>query len=104
MRWICPHEERYVRLAYNTQFHGAETIRKGEQGSFPNVVVTIRILRTKLQDCKKGNKRLVKAMVEQNQLITTMLQNVAGLQRKINFGYQLTEAEGSRKNSHKNNK
>ena len=104
MHRICPHEERYVRPTYNTQRHGAETVGKGEQESFPDAVATIRILRAKLQDCKEENKRLVKSMVEQNQLITTMLQNVAGLQRKINFGYQLTEAEGSRKKSQKNNK
>ena len=104
MHRICPLEERYVRPAYNTQRHGAETVGKGEQESFLDAAVTIRMLRTKLWDCKEENKILVKAMVEQNQLITTMLQNVAGLQRKLNFGYQLTEAEGSRKNSHKNNK
>ena len=39
-------------------------------------------------------------MVEQNQFITTMLQNVVGLQRMINSGYQLTGEEGSRKNFH----
>ena len=78
---ICPHEERYVRLDYNTQRHGDETVGKGEQESFPDAVATIRILRTELHNCKEENKRLVKAMGEQNQLITTMLQNVADLQR-----------------------
>ena len=66
MRRICPHEERYVRPAYNTQHCGAETVGKGEQESFPDAAVTIRISRTELQDCKEENKRLVKAMVEQN--------------------------------------
>ena len=42
-------------------------------------------------------------MVEQNQLITAMLHNVASLQRQINSGHQLTEAKESRKNSHKKN-
>ena len=100
---ICTHEERYVRPTYNTQRHGAKTIGKGEQESFPYAAVTIRILRTELQDCKQEKKRLVKAMVEQNQFITTMLQNVAGLHRQINSGHQLTQEEGSRKNSHKKN-
>ena len=100
---ICPHEKRYVRPYYNTQCHGAKTIGKGEQESFPDAAVTIRILRIELQDCKEENKRLVKAMVEQNQLITSMLQNVEDLQRQINSGHQLTEAEGSRKISHKKN-
>ena len=99
-RRICPHEERYLSLAYNTQRHGAKTVGKGEQESFPDAAVTIRILRIELQDCKEENKRLVKAMGEQNQLIIAMLQNVADLQRKINSGHQLTEAEGSRTNSH----
>ena len=36
-------------------------------------------------------------MGEQNQLITAMLQNVADLQRYINYGHHLTEVEGSRK-------
>ena len=101
MRRICLHEERYVRPAYNTQRHGAETLGKGEQESFLDVSVTIKILRTELQDCKEENKRLVKAMVEQNQLIIAMLQNVEYLQRKINSGHQLTKIEGSRRNSHK---
>ena len=42
-------------------------------------------------------------MVEKNQLTIAMLHNVANLQRQINSGHQLTEAEGSRKNSHKKN-
>ena len=45
---ICPHEERYVIASYNTQRHEADTVGKGEQESFPDVVVTIRILRTEL--------------------------------------------------------
>ena len=44
MHWICPHEERYVRPTYNTQRHGVETVGKGEQESFLDVAVTIRIL------------------------------------------------------------
>ena len=103
LHWIFPHEERYVRPAYNTQCHGADIVGKEEQESFPDATVTIRILRIELQDCKEENKRLVKAMVEQNQLITTILQNVADFQRQIKSGHQLTEAEGSRKNSHKKN-
>ena len=66
LRRICPHEERYVSPAYNTQHHGARTVGKGEQESFLDAAVTIRILRIELQDCKEENKRVVKAMVEQN--------------------------------------
>ena len=46
LHWICTHEEGYLSLAYNTQRHGSEIVGKGEQESFPDVVVTIRILRT----------------------------------------------------------
>ena len=46
--WIFPLEERYVRPTYNTQLHGVETIGKGEQEGFPDVAVTIRILRREL--------------------------------------------------------
>ena len=48
--WICPHEERYVRPSYNTQLHEDETVGKGEQEGFLDAAVTIRILRTELQD------------------------------------------------------
>ena len=103
MHRICPHGEWYVRLAYNSQGHGNEAIGKREQESSLDVVATIRILKVEFQDCKEENKRLVKALVEQNQLTTAMLQNLADIQRQINFGHQLTEVEGSRRNSHKKN-
>ena len=86
MRRICPHEEGCVRLAYNIQGHGTEAVEKWEHESSPNAATTIRILRAKLQDCKEENKRLVKDLVEKNQLTTTMLQSLADLQRQINFG------------------
>ena len=103
MRRICPHEERYVRPTYNGQRHGAKTVGKGEQESFPDAVVSIIILRTELQDRKEENKRLVKDLVEKNQLTTAILQSLVDIQRQINSGHQLTEAEGSRKISHKKN-
>ena len=63
LRRICPHEERYLSPAYNTQRHGAKTVGKGEQESFPDATISIRILRIELQDCKEENKRLEKDMV-----------------------------------------
>ena len=62
----CPHREGYVRKYYNIQGHGIEAIGKREHESSPDVAATIRILREKLQDCKEENKKLVKALVEQN--------------------------------------
>ena len=58
--------EGYVRSTYNVQGHGIETVRKREQESSPDARHTIRSLREELQDCKEENKRLVKALVEQN--------------------------------------
>ena len=69
----CPHGEWYVRSTYNIQENETEAARKREQESSPYGEATIRILRVELQGCKDQNKRLVKALVEQNQLTTTML-------------------------------
>ena len=73
MRHICPHGEGYVRPAYNAQGHGTEAVEKREQESSPNAAATIRSLRAELQDFEEENKRLVKALVEKNQLTTSML-------------------------------
>ena len=81
MHRICPHGERYIRLAYNIQGHGTEAIEKREHESSPDVAATIRILRVELQSFKEENKRMIKALVEQNQLTTIMLQNLVDLQR-----------------------
>ena len=56
-----------------------------------------------LQSCIEENKRVIKAMEEQNQLTTAMLQSLTDLQRKINYVHQTTNTEGSRRNSHKKN-
>ena len=103
LRCIFPHGEWHVWPAYNVQGHGIEAIGKWEQESSLDAAVTIRSLTTELQDCKEENKKLVKAMGEQSELITAMLQNVAYLQIQINSRHQLTKEEASRKNSHKKN-
>ena len=77
MHRSCPHGEGYVRPAYNIQGHGTKAVGKREQESSPDVAATIRILRVELQDCKEENKRLAKALVEKNQLTSTMLQSLA---------------------------
>ena len=56
-----------------------------------------------MEDCKEENKRLVKALVEQNQLTTAMLESLENLQRKIKSGNQLTEIEGSERNYYEKN-
>ena len=81
LRQIFPHGEGCVIPTYNIQGHGAEAIEKWGQESSLGVVATIRSLREELQDCKEENKRLVKDLVEKNQLTTTILQNLADLQR-----------------------
>ena len=81
LRRICPHGEGCVRPAYNIQGHGTEAVGRRERESSPDATATIRSLREELQDCKEENKRLVKALVEENQLTTTMLQSLAYLQR-----------------------
>ena len=48
-------------------------------------------------------RKLVKDLVDKNQFTTTMLQSLEDLQRQINDGHQLTEIEGSRRNSHDKN-
>ena len=62
---ICP--------AYNVQGHGTKVVGKWEQESSPDDAATIRSLRPELQDCKEENKRLVKYLVEKNQMTSVML-------------------------------
>ena len=71
--WIFPHGEGYVRSAYNVQGHGTEAVGKWGQDNSPDDVATIRSLRAELQDFEEENKRLVKALVEKNQLTIVML-------------------------------
>ena len=87
MRWIFPHGEGCIRTSYNIQGHGIEVVDKREQESSPDAAATIRILRVELQGCKEENKILVKDLVEQNQLTTTMLHSLVDLQRLINYGH-----------------
>ena len=87
---VCPHGEGYVRTNYNVQDHGTKAVGKREQESSPNATATIRSLRAELQDCKEENKRLVKDLVEKNQMTSVMLQSLEYLQRQVNFGHHLT--------------
>ena len=70
---ICPHGEGYVRPYYNIQGHGTEVVGNKEQESSPDGIATIRSLRVELQDWKEENKRLVKDLVEKNQMTSVML-------------------------------
>ena len=83
--------EGCVRPAYNIQGHETEAIGKMEQESSLDAATTIRILRVELQGCKEENKRLVRALVEQNYMNSVMIQSLADLQRQINSRNQLTE-------------
>ena len=83
LRRICPHGEGCVRLAYNIQGHGTKAVEKWEPKSSPNDTTAIRSLKEDLQDRKEENKRLVKALVEKNQLNTVLLQSLEEFRRKI---------------------
>ena len=89
MHRCCPHGEGYVRLAYNIQENETKADGNREQENSPDATATIRILRVELQGCKEENKRMIKELVEKNQMTLAMLQSLVDLQRKIKSRHQL---------------
>ena len=86
----CPHEEGYVRLAYNIQETKTEADGKRKQESSLVDEATIRSLRVELQGCKEETKRMIKALVEKIQITSFILQSLVDLQRQINSWRHLT--------------